>query len=104
MYMAANTGQPSSLGMDEEVSASVTKSRHPDTHSSTADTGGTFLFTHRYHTDKAKKKNGGQHYEIHIYLVKLSTMISGVSLQIMAHRMSDRYFFRSTETYASYGL
>ncbi len=66
--MAANTGQPSSLGMDEEVSASVTKSRHPDTHSSTADTGGTFLFTHRYHTDKAKKKNGGQHYEIHIYI------------------------------------
>lgn len=86
--MAVNTGQPSSLGMDEKVSASVTKSRHPDTHSSTADTGGTFLFTHRYPADKAKKKNGGQYYETHIYLVKLSTMISGVSLQIMAHGKS----------------
>lgn len=80
MYMAANTGQPSSLGMDEEVSASVTNSRHPDTHSSTADTGGTFLFTIKHPADKAKKKNGGKHYEIHIYLVKLSTMISGLSL------------------------
>lgn len=87
--MAANTGQTSSLGMDEEVSASVTKSRHPDTHSSTADTGGTFLFTHRYPKDKAKKNNGGQHHEIHKYLVKLSTIISRVSIQIMAHRMSE---------------
>lgn len=86
------------------MSASVTKSRHPDPHSSTADTGGTFLFTHIHPADKANKKNGGQHYEMHIYLVTLSIMISGVSLQIMAHGQSGiDYFFRSTEGYYSYG-
>jgi len=60
--------------------------------------------------DKANKKNGGQHYKMHIYiyiyiyLVTLSIMITGFSLQIMALGQSGiDYFFRSTEGYSSYG-